>query len=299
MSDIKPQFSERCRNLEVSWIWTLFHVYTALFSQFWPLWRLFCSAGDNVASWSSFFGPLAQPNLRTAARNGGWQRGICICFWPPVDGSWHIIWAAGLAGEADRLDAVAVKIMCSDNKCNLIMILLVQQGDSSSWNRRKPGSEFTEQQALGFWKSFLKSIFALFFPGVIRSLQQGVWLPWSILILLNVQLLCASPNGEVNMEAKNELSDSPHDGCFCLSSFVWHLVQAISTAAAARVQPLNQQETAEAGQAFLKRLAEILAGAGKEVIAAACTTASALTTLEGSLRSTIAGWRHVDPCSGA
>ena len=71
-------------------------------------------------------------------------------------------------------------------------------------------------------------------------------------------------------------------------------MQELSQAMAKRVQPMSQQTVAEAGKAFLKRAAEILAGVGYEVATSSCSTAQQITALEAELRGAIGAWKHTE-----
>lgn len=65
-----------------------------------------------------------------------------------------------------------------------------------------------------------------------------------------------------------------------------------------KVQPMSQQAVSEAGKAFLKQVAEILAGVGNEAAEALNLNAQQMTALESELRSAIGAWRHTEDVPG-
>ena len=61
---------------------------------------------------------------------------------------------------------------------------------------------------------------------------------------------------------------------------------------------MSQHAISEAGKAFLKQIAQVLAGVGKEVAAASGLSAQQMTALEAELRSDIGAWRHTEDGPG-
>ena len=61
---------------------------------------------------------------------------------------------------------------------------------------------------------------------------------------------------------------------------------------------MSQQAVSEAGKAFLKQTAQVLAGVGNEVAAASRLEAQQITALEAELRSAIGAWRHTEDGPG-